>query len=269
MQDAYSAEGNLLKLGRLRITVAPPPSSTDAFTQTLDVATASVRVQLGAAAVVQLWADAETDAVRFNISAADPVAVRAQLELWRNEPALYTADGLQGACRVGRQLMPDTSVPTPGGLAFYHRNADPGACTPGWRRMLATAGAANLSMPSAGSTGCSSAPGSAPMAFAGFVGRGQCIGQQTGPGFPAPGPHTGACAPAHNYTECAALAAAACNTTAGCWSFSVLRPTYHPGTMFYELHPSDGTVGESNVWWLGKRRKKEEKKKKRERKRGK
>jgi len=104
--DAWSQNGELLKLGRVRLQLEPNPfAAGQPFTQTLRLRDASVEVRGGereAAARVRLWVDAHHPTVHLEVESARPVQVRATPELWRAE------DHLQ---RAG-----------PDRIVWYHRN---------------------------------------------------------------------------------------------------------------------------------------------------
>eukprot|EP00039_Didymoeca_costata_P000074 m.44022 g.44022 ORF g.44022 m.44022 type:complete len:513 (+) comp10039_c0_seq1:34-1572(+) len=51
-----------------------------------------------------------------------------------------------------------------------------------------------------------------------------------------------------NYSECVATAANACDTVAGCVSFSVITPAYD-GRVFAQLSPLPVNTGQYNKWW--------------------
>ncbi|MDB6066536.1 MAG: hypothetical protein JWR26_2744 [Pedosphaera sp.] len=81
--DAWSANGQLLKLGRVRIKLTPNPFvSSAAFKQTLRLETGEVQIQDGKN-VARIWVDANHPVVHLEIHARQPVQLEAKAGLWR------------------------------------------------------------------------------------------------------------------------------------------------------------------------------------------
>jgi alpha-L-fucosidase 2 len=81
--DAWSENGQLLKLGRVRVRLTPNPfAATAAFTQTLKLETGEVQIQAGKN-VARIWADANHPVVHLEIQTEQPVQLGAKSELWR------------------------------------------------------------------------------------------------------------------------------------------------------------------------------------------
>src|SRR5882757_2403608 len=81
--DAWSENGQLLKLGRVRVSLTPNPFSlTNPFTQTLKLETGEVQIQSGKN-IARIWVDANHPAVHVEIQTERPVAFEAKSEVWR------------------------------------------------------------------------------------------------------------------------------------------------------------------------------------------
>ena len=130
--DAWDEHARLLKLGRVRVALSPNPFRAGApFRQALDLVDGSIRITAGAGAgavALHLWADAHRPVVRLAITAAQPLAVRVSLELWRT--AERERVGAEGHCDAGlrsaderERVYPDTVVPVGGDAVLWcHRN---------------------------------------------------------------------------------------------------------------------------------------------------
>jgi len=81
--DAWSENGQLLKLGRVRVKLAPNPfGPSSTFIQTLKLATGEVQIQDGKN-VARIWVDANHPAVHLEVHTQQPVQMEANSELWR------------------------------------------------------------------------------------------------------------------------------------------------------------------------------------------
>jgi hypothetical protein len=81
--DAWSENGQLLKLGRVRVTLTPNPFIASAnFSQTLKLESGAVQIQNGKN-IARLWVDANHLAVHLEIQTEQPVRLTAKSELWR------------------------------------------------------------------------------------------------------------------------------------------------------------------------------------------
>eukprot|EP00035_Acanthoeca_spectabilis_P011546 m.203616 g.203616 ORF g.203616 m.203616 type:complete len:665 (+) comp15373_c0_seq6:616-2610(+) len=132
--DAFSSSTAALKLGRLFLDFEPGFLGGEAsFTQTLDLATATVRATIvstqGARVDVSVWSDVNSvgtaDSVHVSINASEPIEVFARIDVWRTQ-LMNTTWQTRGPC--GYQLMwPDTVVSSSaalpqGQVGWYHRN---------------------------------------------------------------------------------------------------------------------------------------------------
>lgn len=83
--DAWSENGQLLKLGRVRLRLTPNPfTAAGDFSQTLKLESGSVEIRAGRNRV-RVWADANHPAVRVQVRTERPVSLEATSELWRNK----------------------------------------------------------------------------------------------------------------------------------------------------------------------------------------
>lgn len=84
--DAWSENGQLLKLGRVRVNLAPNPFLlSDHFAQTLKLETGEIELQ-SSKATARIWADANRPVVHVEVLASEPVQMEAKMELWRTKP---------------------------------------------------------------------------------------------------------------------------------------------------------------------------------------
>jgi hypothetical protein len=130
--DAWDENACLLKLGRVRVSLSPNPCAAGAdFTQELDLATGSIRIQASAdnqEISLLIWVDANQPVVRVEIESSVPIEARARLELWR--AGERTRDRHEAACPVGLRspddretVYPDTVLPTmDDAILWCHRN---------------------------------------------------------------------------------------------------------------------------------------------------
>jgi hypothetical protein len=81
--DAWSENGQLLKLGRVRIQLTPNPFMAPAtITQVLKLETGEIQIQSGKS-VAHIWSDANHPVVHFEIQTEQPAQMAAKAELWR------------------------------------------------------------------------------------------------------------------------------------------------------------------------------------------
>ncbi len=124
--DAWSDNGRLLKLGRVRVKLAPAPT-LDGFEQRLDLAHGALAVRFGDEATIRVWVDANAPVVRLDVNSATPRAATAALEIWRTAERrlegreLFSAYGLNSSPEPVI-VRPDTILAAPGRLLWCHRN---------------------------------------------------------------------------------------------------------------------------------------------------
>jgi len=79
--DSWGGDGKLLKLGRVRITLDPAPS-TDDLLQTLSLPDGTLLARCGATDI-RLWVDANHPVIHAEISGPESTTATAAVELWR------------------------------------------------------------------------------------------------------------------------------------------------------------------------------------------
>jgi alpha-L-fucosidase 2 len=83
--DAWSENGQLLKLGRVRVKLTPNPFvSPDGFTQTLKLESGEVQLRNGKN-IVRIWVDANNPVAHVEVQSEQPVQLEAKSELWRTK----------------------------------------------------------------------------------------------------------------------------------------------------------------------------------------
>jgi len=131
--DAWSENGRLLKLGRVRIRLSPNPFMAGApFEQKLALSTGEITIKAGrgdGAVTLRIWSDANHPTVRVVIDADSPIEVRVDLENWRKQRRrlgkreMFSAYGLHGDDAPPVFVEPDTIAPNAGDrIVWYHRN---------------------------------------------------------------------------------------------------------------------------------------------------
>ncbi len=117
--DAWSENGQLLKLGRVRVKLTPNPFvGAAAFSQSLKLESGEIEMEAGHN-LVRIWADANHPVVRLEVQAEEPVQFEAKTELWRiktyhlNQRAVQQ-DGFfeLGNDPDGLTFDPDTVLPS-------------------------------------------------------------------------------------------------------------------------------------------------------------
>ena len=127
--DAWTEHGKLVKLGRVRVHVTPNPFADAAdFRQTLRLEDGSVEVS-GNGGTLRVWVDANRPVLHVEAVFAQPVLLRAGLELWRGAH-LYNAPSTEksGLAEFGDEALPvdfaaDTVLPAGHNrVEWYHFN---------------------------------------------------------------------------------------------------------------------------------------------------
>ena len=138
--DAWSDNGRLLKVGRVRV-ILDPPVSTDEFAQRLDLQEATMTVRCGAggdAATTRLWVDANHPVIHVTVESARARTATASIELWRTErqryPSAESSDLMEDRSKPDRlheevYVEPDTIITDfpdttagPDRIGWYHHN---------------------------------------------------------------------------------------------------------------------------------------------------
>ena len=132
--DSWGDNARLLKLGKLRIALDPPPPLAP-FEQVLSLADATIKVRFGSgerAVDLRLWIDANHPVVHATIEAGVPVAATATIEPWRTArselPAIECSDVMLDRSRPNDMhgptvVEPDTVLTGQRDrIGWYHRN---------------------------------------------------------------------------------------------------------------------------------------------------
>ena len=120
--DAWSDCGDLVKVGRVRVTLSPNPFvGTTAFRQHLSLADGEICISGGQGAdetTLRIWVDANHPVIRAEATAAKPVSVKVTLDPWRSE----LVRDPNGKVKVSADIV----LPPAGNrLTWYHRNEKP------------------------------------------------------------------------------------------------------------------------------------------------
>ena len=127
--DAWTEMGQLVKLGRVRVHLAPNPFTGPGFEQTLHLEDGSIEIVHGGNRM-RVWIHATSPVLHIESHTAQPTTIRASLELWRtrtrpyNEPSPHKG----GFFEFGNHAVPldfeaDTVLPAgTNALSWYHWN---------------------------------------------------------------------------------------------------------------------------------------------------
>ena len=127
--DAWSDNGRLFKVGKVRITCTPPLVKEDAsFKQELDLKTGSIIIN----SQVSIFIDANNPVINVSHNSPEPVKMTAKLELWRTKPKNYPkaqcSDLLEHRSKPGSlhetvTIEPDTIVQgLKNSVGWFHHN---------------------------------------------------------------------------------------------------------------------------------------------------
>ena len=129
--DAWSENGQLLKLGRVRVKLSPNPfAGSGAFAQTLHVESGEVQISSDNT-TARIWVDANHPVAHVEITSQQPISVEADAELWRlnkyhlNQRAVQQAGFFEfGNDPDGLDFDPDTVLPAHDNrIAWCHFNS--------------------------------------------------------------------------------------------------------------------------------------------------
>ena len=85
--DSFSENGQLLKLGRVRVKMTPNPFTGGGFSQVLKVRDGEIDLEGGGSVdhpdLVRIWVDANHPVIHIEASTNAPVDMEADVELWR------------------------------------------------------------------------------------------------------------------------------------------------------------------------------------------
>ncbi|MCC6444679.1 MAG: hypothetical protein IT210_14630 [Armatimonadetes bacterium] len=120
--DAWSGQNQLLKLGRVRLSLAPNPYRQGLpFRQTLRLRQGDIEVQAGepdSTILTRIRADVILPVVFLEVESRKPVEVRVSLEMWR-ETASLSGEDPNVALPAGSE---DAVVPGKDRILWFHRN---------------------------------------------------------------------------------------------------------------------------------------------------
>jgi len=130
--DAWSGNGRLLKLGRVRVRLDKPFFSKGAtFKQELDLQSGSISIKSASDAgtsSILFWIDAHNPVVNVQIEGSEAFKADVSLEVWRTERRqlkgheMHSVRALMGS-REPVFVAPDTVAPAENNtLRWYHRN---------------------------------------------------------------------------------------------------------------------------------------------------
>lgn len=133
--DAWTENGQLVKLGRVRVKLDPSPfvASQD-FHQTLKPTAGEIEIQGKDSTVMHVWVDANRPVIHLELKSGQPVSLQAGVELWRtesrttlsvkgNDEMLRGLRELNGDPSGGVVIEPDTILPAKGNrLTWFHHN---------------------------------------------------------------------------------------------------------------------------------------------------
>lgn len=130
--DAWSEINRLLKLGRVRVTLSPSLlSGGNFFRQELRLLQGEAVVQGGTPrkpVLLRVWVDANRPVVWVDMESAEPVHIRAQLEIWRKDDRrlegreLFSAFGLMDAPQPVIEHADTVLEDRRDRIVWFHRN---------------------------------------------------------------------------------------------------------------------------------------------------
>ncbi|MFA6129022.1 MAG: DUF5703 domain-containing protein [Bacteroidales bacterium] len=132
--DAWSENGQLLKLGKIRINLDPSPFTTGKpFRQELKLTEGKIMITAGKPAEqveIGIRIDANHPVGEINITSRKPVKVKVELQSWRtekramtNKDELFSVYGLEAGSEQPIYQEADHFIPASGNrITWYHRN---------------------------------------------------------------------------------------------------------------------------------------------------
>jgi hypothetical protein len=126
---AYDENSELLKLGRIRLTLTPGITGKNDFKQVLHLDKGCVSVS-GNSTEALIWVDVFRPVIHVEINGKQPVSVKAGYETWRFEDFIpvesqfFSNSFRKNSKEFGIDIKTykDMVEPSPGGIVFYHRN---------------------------------------------------------------------------------------------------------------------------------------------------
>jgi Domain of unknown function (DUF5703)/Concanavalin A-like lectin/glucanases superfamily len=133
--DAWGENGRLLKVGKVRVTIDPPPP-THPFQQTLTLRDGTMTVQYGEGAdqvTLDLWVDANHPTINVELHSTQTRTATASIELWRIEqtpiPQADASDLFEDRSKPNRLRRPVMVEPdilldgTRDAIGWFHHNS--------------------------------------------------------------------------------------------------------------------------------------------------
>jgi alpha-L-fucosidase 2 len=115
--DAWNESGNLVKIGRVRVSLNPNPFFNGAlFQQVLLLKDSEIQISGGTEkqkTILTIWVDANNPVIRLQVASQKPVKLKVTLDPWRTEVE-NASGGLVSADVV--------SAPSNNQIVWYHRN---------------------------------------------------------------------------------------------------------------------------------------------------
>jgi hypothetical protein len=128
--DSWTESGKLVKLGRVRIKLAPNPFvGSSRFTQTLAMEKGAIELKSDTGSV-RVWADANHPVVRIEAHSEQPVTLEAALELWRTNSVPFSKSPQRGGMfEFGGHAVPidfgaDTVLTRANRVTWCHFNSN-------------------------------------------------------------------------------------------------------------------------------------------------
>lgn len=93
--DAWGSNGQLLKLGKIRIQITPNPFSEKNFEQRLDLNKGEIQIKAGITSNqidLTIWVDANNPVIHFDLQNDQKVDIETHLEIWRTKERELTGD---------------------------------------------------------------------------------------------------------------------------------------------------------------------------------
>ncbi len=126
--DAWNENNRLLKLGCIRVSLAPALEFSEGFQQILFLETATMEVRTAGKVLLRLWVDANAPVVRLEINSDTPRDVKVSLETWRTEERVL--EGQEQASAYGQNGGPNPIIESPdyvlpnqqNRVVWFHRN---------------------------------------------------------------------------------------------------------------------------------------------------
>ena len=123
----FDENNQMLKLGRVRLTLSPNPLGTD-FRQELILRDGCVKIS-GGGTTITVWVDVFRPVVHVDVQSTTAIEFRASYESWRDEDHVIAGEEFRANSYKVPQPTPvltrhDTIGFASDGVRFFHRNAD-------------------------------------------------------------------------------------------------------------------------------------------------